>query len=89
MTSAELFAKARSLEALADDVETCLDAIRSVTTTSDWECDNATDVRAGVTHWRSVARTAAAHLREEAVRVRGNARTAEADERAATTSGAR
>ncbi|TQL01846.1 hypothetical protein [Cellulomonas sp. SLBN-39] len=76
MTSESLYERARALEVLADDVEGVLDTTRSVVTTPDWECDNATDVREAVTHWRAAAQTAARNLRAQAGDVRGEARRA-------------
>ena len=41
MTSAELYAKAHGLDALADDVEVCVDAAWAVARSPQWECDSA------------------------------------------------
>jgi len=76
MTSAELYAKARDLEALADDVEDCVDTARTVASSESWDCDNARDVRDAIAHWRTKAHGAARNLRDEAARVRGDARRA-------------
>lgn len=76
MTSTELYAKAQSLESLADDVEGCVDAAKAVADSPDWECANATDVRGALGQWRSCARSAAQNLRDEAARVRNDARRA-------------
>lgn len=87
MSSTELYAKATDLEALAADVEVCVDAAKAVASSPDWECANATDVRGALAQWRSAAQGAAANLREEAARVRGEARRAadrEEDEREAS-----
>ncbi|WP_019135428.1 hypothetical protein [Cellulomonas massiliensis] len=83
MGSAELFEKARQLDALADDVEVVVDTAAKVAASPDWECDNATDVRGALGGWKGKARSAAANLRAEASRVRGDARRAEQREEAA------
>lgn len=86
MTSAELYAKARDLDALADDVEVCVDAAWAVARSPEWECDNARDVRSALDGWRTAAQSAARNLRDEASRVRNEARRAadrEDDEREA------
>ncbi|ROS22932.1 hypothetical protein [Cellulomonas sp. PhB150] len=77
MTSTELYAKAHDLETLANDVEGCVDPAKTVASSPDWDCDNATDVRDALKHWRSAAQNAARNLRDEAARVRGEARKAE------------
>lgn len=76
MESTELFERARLLDALADDVETCVDTARQVASTPEWECANADDVRGALDLWRGRARTGAENLRAEASRVRGDARRA-------------
>ncbi|WP_034620864.1 hypothetical protein [Cellulomonas sp. URHE0023] len=76
MTSTELYAKAKALDDLADDVESCIDPARTVASSPHWECDNATDVRDALRHWRTAAHSAARNLRDEASRVRGEARRA-------------
>ncbi|MDM7830648.1 hypothetical protein [Cellulomonas edaphi] len=76
MTSVELYAKAHHLDALADDVEVCVDTAITVSSSENWECENAHDVRDALKHWRSAARSAARNLRDEAARVRGEARRA-------------
>lgn len=81
MNSAELFARARSIEALADDVEVAFDTVRAVAASPDWQCANADDVRATITHYRGRAQAAAANLRDEAARVRQQARDAQERER--------
>ncbi|GEK20194.1 hypothetical protein [Cellulomonas xylanilytica] len=73
MTSEDLYAKARDLDALAADVETCVDVAWGVPRTPEWDCANANDVRGALDQWRSAARTSAGNLREEASRVRGEA----------------
>lgn len=73
MTSADLYAKARDLDALADDVETCVDVAWGVPRSPEWECANADDVRGALDQWRTAARSSARNLREEASRVRGEA----------------
>ena len=83
MTSTELYAKARDLEALADDVEVSVDAAWVVARSPEWECANATDVRGALDQWRSAARSSARNLRDEASRVRGEARKAEDKEQEA------
>ncbi|MDC7120348.1 hypothetical protein OMK64_02230 [Cellulomonas fimi] len=77
MTSTELFAKAQALDALAADVEIAIDPAKSIADSPDWECANATDVRGALNGWRSAAQSAARNLRDEASRVRGEARRAE------------
>lgn len=83
MGSAELFEKARQLDALADDVEVCVDTAKQVAASPEWECDNASDVRGAIGTWRSKAHAAARNLRDEASRVRGEARRAQTREREA------
>lgn len=76
MSSTDLYAKAAALETLATDVESCVDVAKAVADSPEWECSNATDVRGSLGVWRTAAQTAAANLRGEASRVRGEARRA-------------
>lgn len=81
MNSAELYARARDLESLADDVEVAFDAVHAVAASPEWQCANAEDVRSAIAHYRRAAQTAAGNLRDEARRVRQRARDVEDRER--------
>jgi len=76
MTSADLYEKARLLDALAADVEDCVDPAKTVASSPDWDCANADDVRSALSHWRGKAHGAARNLRDEAARVRSQAHKA-------------
>lgn len=82
MSSDELFAKARSLDALADEIEVVFDSASTVASSPNWHCDNATDVRGQISTYRKSAVSAAGTIREKAGTVRSQARAALAEERA-------
>lgn len=75
MNSAELYAKARKLDHLADRIETVMDAASSCASSPEWECANATDVRSKIADYRRAATRAASTIRTEAGTVRSQART--------------
>lgn len=75
-TSEELYEKARKLDALAEDVDTCVDGAKRAATGSSWHCDNATEVRGKLDTYQSSARTAADGIRDEARTVRHQAHAA-------------
>lgn len=82
-TSDDLFAKARQLDALADDVDTCVDAAKSAAVGSGWDCDNATEVRGQLATYQNNAHNAADGIRAEATSARHDAHAAERREKAA------
>lgn len=82
-TSHELFAKARDLEALADDVDTCVDSTKQAAAGPTWHCDNAEEVRGKLADFQRSARNAADGIRDEAGRVRRQASAAAEREAAA------
>jgi hypothetical protein len=84
-TSDELFEQARLLRALADDIEVCCDAANTAAQGSTWDCDNATEVRGGITGFKGAAGRAAQGIREHANTVSQQARDKQADELAAAS----
>jgi hypothetical protein len=64
--AAALRQKATDLRDLADEIETVLDAAHSAADSRDWQCANADDVRGQLSSYRTSAKTAAGHLRDEA-----------------------
>ncbi|GAA5164318.1 hypothetical protein [Ornithinimicrobium tianjinense] len=88
MTSEQLFARARQLETLADDVETVLDGVSATAASPLWDCPHADDVRGQVWTYRNAAQAAARDLRHRAGRVRADAWAAQARERELATTGA-
>lgn len=87
MTSEQLFARARQLETLADDVESVLDGVSTTAASPLWDCRHADDVRGQVRAHRRVAQAAARDLRDRAGRVRADAWAAQARERELAAAG--
>lgn len=82
-TSDELYAKARQLDALADDVDTCVDPAKNAAAGSTWHCDNATEVRGQLGTYQHSAHHAANGIRHHAGEVRKQAHAAAEREKAA------
>ena len=82
MTSAELMARARQIELLAEEVDGCVDPSWSIARSPDWRCAHADQVRGDLDRWRAAARSSARGLREEASLLRAQARRAAEREQA-------
>lgn len=86
--SDDLFARARALEALADDIEPVMDLAATCASSPEWECPNATDVRGTIGQYRRAATSAAHTLRQEAATVRSQAREQLKEEKDASAAAA-
>lgn len=85
-TSAELYEKARELDALADDVEVvCDDVHQAANHPQRWQSPNADEVRGALSSYRASARGAASAIRQEARDVRSRADAKKAEEDSART----
>lgn len=84
-TSHELYAKARKLDELADDVDTCVDPSKQAAAGSTWDCDNAEEVRGKLDGFQRSARSAADGIRDEAGNLRRQAHAAAEREADAAT----